>query len=243
MKDSNAVVVGGGHGIGRAAAIKLAGAGARVVVSDVDIVAAQAVAQEIGQGGGRASSAEVDVGDPASVARFAASTLSMLDRLDVLVSTAGVAPKASVVEMGDDVWRRTQSINLDGAFYLSREFAPAMIEKRSGTMVFVASDRALFGQERGSAYASSKAGLIAFVKSLALELGPHGVTANVINPGTTDTRMVQSAGQDLIRKRMAEDPLGQLSQPDDIAEIIFFLAATAGKFMTGQLVTTRMRFG
>ena len=109
-------------------------------------------------------------------------------------------------------------------------------------MVFIASDRALYGKESGSAYASSKAGVIALVKSLALELGRHGVTANVLNPGTTDTPLARlGASAETLAKRVAEDPLGRLSTPEEIAELIQFLAFTAGRFMTGQLITTRMR--
>jgi NAD(P)-dependent dehydrogenase (short-subunit alcohol dehydrogenase family) len=119
-----------------------------------------------------------------------------------------------------------------------------MIPRRAGTMVLIASDRGLLGDKSRSAYAASKGGVIAYAKSLALELGPYEITVNALNPGTTNAGGVRTAMSSEIREqRLKMDPLGKLSEPEDIAEIVLFLAGPAAKFMTGQLVTTRMRFG
>jgi 3-oxoacyl-[acyl-carrier protein] reductase len=117
-----------------------------------------------------------------------------------------------------------------------------MAEAGRGGMVFLTSDRGTLGTAESAPYAASKGGLIALVKSLALALGPHGVTVNAINPGTTDTPMARSGLSDAQwNDRIQKDPLNRLSQPEDIAEIVAFLCGPAGSFMTGQVVTTRMR--
>jgi 3-oxoacyl-[acyl-carrier protein] reductase len=158
------------------------------------------------------------------------------------VHCAGVSPRRTVVEMTDEEWHRVIGINLDGSMYVGRAAARAMLTHGRGTMVFIASDNGTAGQAAKSAYAASKGGLIAFAKSLALELGPHGITVNALNPGTTDTPLVRAEmPPEVWERRLKADPLGRISQPEEIAEIVLFLAGAAGRYMTGQLVTTRMR--
>jgi 3-oxoacyl-[acyl-carrier protein] reductase len=171
-------------------------------------------------------------------------TLAMFGRIDILAHCAGVAPRKPVLEMSDEEWHQVLGINLDGTFYVARAVARPMVQRGSGTMILIASDRGTYGLAGGSHYSASKAGVVAFAKSLALELGPQGVTVNALNPGTTDTPLARGTLTDEEwQKRWSQDPLGRLSTPDDIAEIILFLAGPGGKIMTGQLLTTRMRFG
>jgi len=125
---------------------------------------------------------------------------------------------------------------------VTRAAARAMIPAGGGTMILIASDRGLLGAVNRSAYAASKGGVIAYFKSLAIELAPHGITVNALNPGTTDTPLVRAGmPADLWASRLKTDPLGKMSQPEDIAETVLFLAGAGGRYMTGQLVTTRMR--
>jgi 3-oxoacyl-[acyl-carrier protein] reductase len=236
-----AVVAGAAQGMGAAVAKLLSSEGYAVVVADRDADGLAATSAALMEAGGEVSSVVVDVSRSDSVEALCDAVLKRHGRVDALVNTAGFIFKKEVIDMTDDDWAGMHSVNLNGSFYLGRAFGRTMREQRSGSMLFVASDRALYGQAGGAAYASSKAGVIALVKSLALELGQFGVTVNALNPGTTDTRLARAGGEEFLRKRMAEDPLGKLSTPEDIAALVSFMVGRGGQFMTGQLITTRMR--
>lgn len=244
LANQSALITGGGSGIGRASALALARHGARTVVADRNLAAAEATQQEIAAAGGLALALPVDVANPHAVQAMVDRAVAVFGPPDVLVHCAGIAPRQAVLDMSDAAWREVIAVNLDGTFYVARAVGRVMAERGRGTMILLASDRGIYGHARGAHYAASKAGVIAFMKSLALELGPRGVTVNAINPGTTNTPMVHSTLSDEeYQERARMDPLGRLSEPEDIAEIVLFLATTGGRFMTGQLITTRMRFG
>lgn len=239
-----ALVTGGASGIGLACARLLARNGASVAVADRNLPGAQAARDAIAAAGGEATAFPVDVAHSAAVQSLVDDVLARYGQIDILVHCAGVSPRKNVVDLSDEDWHDVIAINLDGTMYVARAVARHMLPRRSGTMVLIASDRGLLGQSAKSAYAASKGGVIAFAKSLALELGPHGITVNALNPGTTDTPLVRAEMPPALwERRVKEDPLGKLSEPEDIAEIVLFLAGAAGRFMTGQLITTRMRFG
>ncbi|MBI4506216.1 MAG: SDR family oxidoreductase [Chloroflexi bacterium] len=239
-----ALVTGAGSGIGRASALALARQGLRVAAVDRDLAAAEAVRQQMAAAGGTALALTVDVADSAAVDAMVAQAGAALGSPDLLVHCAGIAPRQAVLDMSDHEWRQVMAVNLDGTFYVARAVGRVMAERRAGTMIFLASDRGLYGHARGAHYAASKGGVIALMKSLALELAAHGVTVNAINPGTTDTPMSRATlSDDEWQRRAAQDPLGRLSRPEEIAELVCFLAGPGGHFMTGQLVTVRMRFG
>jgi NAD(P)-dependent dehydrogenase (short-subunit alcohol dehydrogenase family) len=242
MSQLRALVTGGGSGIGRAAALVLARRGVQIGVADLDDVQSATVADDVVARGGDAVSLPVDVADPLSVERMVEAMDSHYGGIDILVHAAGVMSGRPVLEMSLEEWRRTLAINLDGTFYVTRSVARVMCREQAGTMVLLASDRGLYGHRGRSSYAASKGGVIAYMRSLALELGEHGVTVNAINPGVTDTALAREAlPGDLMEKRMEQDPLGRVSTPEDIAEIVLFLSTQANDFMTGQLITTRMR--
>lgn len=219
-----AIVTGGGSGIGLAAAQLLAAQGAQVVVADVK------------------GEPKTDVGDPADVRRLVERTLAQHGRIDVLVHAAGICPRKPILEMGDDDWREVLRVNLDGTFYVTRDVARVMAKQRSGTMILITSDRGVHGSIDYAHYAASKGGMIALAKSLALTLGKYGVTVNSINPGLTDTPLARTANPQW-QDKLALDVLGKSSEPREIAELVLFLAATGGGFMTGQVVSARMRYG
>ncbi|HEV8022011.1 MAG TPA: SDR family oxidoreductase [Candidatus Lustribacter sp.] len=240
LNAKTALVTGGASGIGRACALLLAANGAKVAVADRNAGGAQDVQSEIGT---NAIALAVDVADSAVVQTMTDRTLAAFGRIDILVHCAGVSPRRPVVEMSDEEWRATLAINLDGTMFVTRAVARAMIAAAAGgTMIVIASDRGLLGAVNKSAYAASKGGVIAYFKSLAVELAPHSITVNAINPGTTDTPMLRAGmPSELWASRLKTDPLGKMSQPEDIAEMVLFLAGAGGRFMTGQLITTRMR--
>ena len=240
-----ALVTGGASGMGRSAARLLSKNGAAVAIGDRNLPGAELVRDELTAAGREAIALECDVASPAAVQRMVDRTIERFEKIDILVHCAGGSiGRKDVVDLSDEEWHTVIRVNLDGTMFVTRAVARTMIPRRAGTMVTIASDRGLLGDRSRSAYAASKGGVIAYMKSLALELGPHEITVNTLNPGTTDTRTDRSAMPTGLREeRMKSDPLGKLSQPEDIAEMILFLTGPAARFMTGQLMTTRMRFG
>jgi NAD(P)-dependent dehydrogenase (short-subunit alcohol dehydrogenase family) len=236
------IVTGGASGIGRAAALLLASHGARVVIADRDPERARAVRDEIAGRGGQAVDLAVDIGDPAAVAALVRASVDALGRIDVLVHAAGICPRKPLLEMADDDWREVIRVNLDGTFYVTRDTARIMAAQQAGTMILITSDRGVNGSIDYAHYAASKGGTIALVKSLALALGRYGVTVNGLNPGLTDTPLARAAVTQW-QDKLALDVLGDCSRPDDIAQTILFLAGEGGRYMTGQVVGTRMRHG
>lgn len=239
-----AFVTGAASGIGRGSARALARQGAAIAVCDRNLEGAGTVVQDISDGGGRAIAIGLDIADSAAVQAAVDRTLAEFGQIDVLVNCAGIAPRKPTLDLTDDEWHQVIGVNLDGTHYVSRAVGRVMADRGRGTMILIASDRGIYGLAGGAHYSASKAGVVAYAKSLALELGSKGVTVNAINPGTTDTPLARGTLTDEEwQKRWGSDPLGRLSTPEDIAEIVLFLAGPGGKFMTGQLITTRMRFG
>jgi len=236
------IVTGGASGMGRAAALRLAAAGARVAVADRAAEGARNVRDEIVAAGGQAIGVAVDVGNSTEVAHLVARTQREFGRIDVLLHAAGICPRMPLLEMSDESWREVLRVNLDGSFYVTRDVGRVMAAQKSGTMILVTSDRGVHGSIDYAHYAAAKGGMIALTKSLALCLGKHGVTVNGLNPGITDTPLARAAVTQWEEKRQL-DVLGKCSLPEEIAEMVLFLAGTAGGFMTGQILGTRMRYG
>ena len=242
MQGKAVIVTGGASGMGRAAALLLATHGASVVVADRAAPAASQVCAEIAAQGGMAIDVAVDVGDSAAVATLVERTVQAFGRIDVLLHCAGICPRKPILEMTDDDWREVMRVNLDGTFYVTRDVARIMVAQKAGTMILVTSDRGVHGSIDYAHYAASKGGMIALTKSLALSLGRYGVTVNGLNPGLTDTPLGRAAATQW-QEKMQLDVLGKPSLPEEIAEMVLFLAGTAGAFMTGQILGTRMRYG
>jgi NAD(P)-dependent dehydrogenase (short-subunit alcohol dehydrogenase family) len=237
LRDKVALITGGASGIGAASARLLAKHGAKLVVADVNGDGAGSVAREIG-----GVACAVDVGDSAQVAAMVARTMEAHGRIDVLLHAAGIFPRNPYFEMSDAAWRHVLRVNLDGTFYVTRDVGRVMKAQRSGTMILMTSDRGIHGSADFAHYAAAKGGMLALVKSLALALGKDQVTVNGINPGMTDTPLARG-GNPNWKEKEALDVLGSSSQPEEIAQIVLFLAQTAAPFMTGQIVSTRLRHG
>jgi NAD(P)-dependent dehydrogenase (short-subunit alcohol dehydrogenase family) len=242
VSDKVAIVTGGASGMGRASARLLAANGARVVIADRDVDGARKAQKEISDNGGAAIAFSLDIGNSTEVASLVETTLEQYGRIDILLHAAGVCPRKPFLEMSDDDWRDVLRTNLDGTFYITRDVGRVMAAKGSGTMILLTSDRGIHGSIDYAHYAASKGGMIALTKSLAMTLGKYGVTVNALNPGMTDTPMGRAAVTQW-KEKMALDVLGKYSEPEEIADIVLFLAGTAGSFMTGQIVGTRMRHG
>jgi 3-oxoacyl-[acyl-carrier protein] reductase len=235
LKNKVAVITGGAQGIGRAIALGMAREGAKIVVADLQSEKACSVADEVKMLGGESLGFEVNVADESSVKRLAESTFAGFGRIDILVNDAGIYLKSSVVDMSEADWDRTLDINLGGNFLCCRAFVPAMREQKSGRIMSMASGIGHYGMKQFSHYAASKAAIIGFVKSLARELGPDGITVNAICPGSANTAMPRGhRSEEDVMQRLHSTPLPHVLEPEDIAGPILFLASDAAAYITGQ---------
>jgi NAD(P)-dependent dehydrogenase (short-subunit alcohol dehydrogenase family) len=236
------ITTGGASGIGRASALLLAQHGATVMIADRDEAGAETVASAIAAAGGKGAAAKLDIAESAAVDQIVTTCLDRWGRVDVLVHCAGICPRAPVLDMSDEAWHSVMRVNLDGTFFVTRAVGRVMCAQKSGTMILLTSDRGQNGAADYAHYAASKGGMIALAKSLAIALGQYGVSVNSLNPGMTDTPLARGAIPDSSwQAKQRVDVLGTHSEPSQVAEIILFLAGTAGDFMTGQIVGTRMR--
>jgi 3-oxoacyl-[acyl-carrier protein] reductase len=236
LKDKVAVVTGAAQGIGRAVALRMGREGAKVVLADLQAEKAQAVANEVQALGAQALAFGVNVADEASVKRMAQSALERFGRADILVNVAGIYyPKASVVDLSEEDWDRTIDINVGSNFLCCREFVPAMRAQKSGRIISLASGIGHYGMRQFAHYAASKAAVMGFVKALAREVGPDGITVNAICPGSANTSMPrQHRSEEDVMARLRSTPLPRVLEPEDIAGPILFLASDAAAYITGQ---------
>jgi 3-oxoacyl-[acyl-carrier protein] reductase len=232
-----AVVTGGAQGIGRAIALGLGRQGAKVVVADLQNDKARSVADELGRLDTEALPVEVDVSDESSVKRLAEQTFQRFGRVDILVNDAGVYLKAPVVDISEENWDRTINVNLGGNFLCSRAFVPSMRARKAGRIISIASGIAHYGAKEFAPYAASKAAIIGFVKALARELGPEGITVNAICPGVANTAMPRThRSEEELMARLRSNPLGHVLEPEDFVGPVLFLASDAACYITGQAI-------
>jgi len=236
LEDKVAVITGAAQGIGRAVAFGMGREGAKVVVADLQAEKARSVVNELHTAGSEALAVEVNVAREASVKRMAKSAYDHFGRVDILVNVAGVYdPKASVVELSEEDWDRTMDINVGSNFLCCREFVPAMRAQESGRIISLASGIGHYGMRQFSHYAASKAAVMGFVKALAREVGPDGITVNAICPGSANTSMPrQHRSEQEVMARLRSTPLPHVLEPEDVAGAILFLASDAAAYITGQ---------
>jgi 2-hydroxycyclohexanecarboxyl-CoA dehydrogenase len=244
LSESNRVVVitGGGAGIGRATALRLAQTGFSVAIWDLDRHNAETVASGIRDGGGRAIGIGCDVSDRTSVDAARERTLSELGAPYGLVNNAGV-DRLSIFKDSDPAdWRVILDVNLLGTFHVTHSLLPSMIAAGSGRIVCISSDAARVGSTGEAVYAAAKAGLLGFVKTLARESARNNILVNAVCPGPTDTNLLDLVrsgpkGERIIEAMTRAIPLGRVARPEDIAgAIAFFLSEDAG-YVTGQVLS------
>ena len=232
-----ALITGGGGGIGGAVAQRMAGAGMTVVVADYDHAAAEQVGAQIKAAGGRAEALSVDVTRAREVKALVSDVAHRFGRIDVLANIAGGSFYTKrIEEFTWDEWKRVIDTNLKGTFLMCREVAPVMQRQKSGRIMNTASNYGVTGSALRAPYAAAKAGIITFTKSLALELAPDGVLANTVAPGPTDTpRVMEHETPEARRQRWYSSiPLGRTGQPQDLAEMYYFLTTPEAAAITGQ---------
>ena len=211
--------------------------GAELVVGDLNETNASAVKKKLRVVGGKASALHADISNEESVQATVEAALKEYGRVDILVNNAGIFPTSPVEEMAEQEWDRVIGTNLVGTFLCSKAVVPQLLAQRFGRIISLTSGSAFHGARNGAHYAASKAGIIGFSKSLALELAPHAITVNVICPGITDTAQPRGhQSEEQIYAQGQRIPLGRIGQPEDLAGPAVFLASDAARFITGQTI-------
>ncbi|WP_028927002.1 SDR family NAD(P)-dependent oxidoreductase [Pseudonocardia acaciae] len=235
LPDKIAIVTGAGRGIGRAIAEKLAAEGTTVVVADVDGDTASATAAAVGGLGVTA-----DVTSPESVAALASRVWDRYGRIDVLVNNAGWDKVGPFLDSDPADWDRIIKINLYGVLNVCKAVLPLMVSRGAGAVVNIGSDAGRVGSSGEAVYSATKGGVIAFTKTLAREMARHRIRVNCVCPGPTDTQLFAELGGDDPKLREALTraiPFRRLAEPEDLANMVAFLASDEAGYVTGQTVS------
>jgi NAD(P)-dependent dehydrogenase (short-subunit alcohol dehydrogenase family) len=236
--NSVALITGGGNGIGRAVAHRFARAGMTVVIADYDHAAAEQVRGEVAESGAKADALSVDVTIAREVIALVSDVAQRFGRIDILTNIAGGSFYTKRIE--DFTWtefKRVIDTNLKGTFLMCREVARLMQKQGAGRIINTASNYGVTGSALRAPYSAAKAGIVGFTKSLALELAPDGIRVNTVAPGPTDTpRVMEKETPEARRQRWySAIPLGRTAQPEDLAELYYFLTTPESAAITGQL--------
>ena len=232
-----AVVTGASRGIGRAIALELARRGARVVVNyNRSAEAAAEVVAAIEAEGGEATAVQADVSDLAQARALVQAAQKTYGRIDVLVNNAGVTRDQLILMMREDDWDTVIQVDLKSVFNTCKAAARAMVRQRYGRIVNISSVSGIAGQGGQTNYAAAKAGIIGFTKSLAKELGPRGITVNVIAPGLIPTDLTAVMPEELRQRAIDLTPLGRLGRAEEVAYAVAFLASDEAAFITGAVL-------
>lgn len=233
-----ALVTGAGRGIGRAIALKLAGAGYDVALNyRTSAREAEETASEIIIAGRRAMAVQADVVDAGEVAAMVARTEDVLGPVSLLVNNAGFSWWGLFQDLDYAAWRRLFAVNVDGAYHCIQAVLPWMLREKRGNIINVSSVWGQRGAACEAAYAATKAALIGLTRSLAAELAPSGIRVNAVAPGCIETDMLQSLGAETVASLAEETPMGRIGAPEDVAKAVRFLASQDAAFITGQVLT------
>jgi 3-oxoacyl-[acyl-carrier protein] reductase len=236
MQNRIAFVSGASRGIGRACALALAQAGARVVVTARRLENVEPVAREIRNAGGQAFTVAMDLSAADSIRSAFATAARELGRIDILVNNAGITKDGLALRMKQEDWESVLATNLSGAFLATQQVLLAMMRERWGRIINITSVVGEAGNAGQSNYAASKAGLIGLTKSLAQEMASRGITVNAVAPGFIETDMTQGLDPAVKERTLAAIPLKRFGQPGDVAAAVRFLASDEAGYITGHVL-------
>jgi len=241
LKNKVAIVTGARRGMGKSHAIKLAKAGAKVVVSDISQEECQSVVDEIKKNGGDGLAVKCNVTKKEEVEAMVRAAVEKWGKIDILVNNAGICEFKPFLELTEEEWDKTININLKGYFLCAQACAKEMVKQKSGAIVNIASI-AMGQMGKGMAglahYSASKGGIAALTKTLALELAPYNIRVNAIAPGAIDTPMAASVKMDpkVLEGTLAMIPLHRMGKAEEVSNTVLFLVSEASSYMTGSVV-------
>ena len=235
LEERVAVVTGGASGVGAGVATVLAREGARTVIADIDLPAAERVAESLRGEGADAIALEVDLVDPAAVDRMAAAVIDRWGRIDILSANAGIYPSAMIEEIDDAFLDRILDLNVKGAVHSIRACLPAMRESGYGRVVMTSSITGNHVSAEGySVYGASKAAMLGLMRGFALEVVRDGITINAILPGNVRTPVVEALDKEYMDWILRAIPMGRLAEPEELGWAVRFLASEEAAYITGQ---------
>lgn len=236
MQGKVALVTGGARGIGKSICEALARSGCDVVVSDIDGDGAKATAKLLEATGVRALGVKANVASAEDVETMVKETLTAFGRLDILVNNAGITRDNLLMRMSEADWDLVIQINLKGAFLCTKAVIRPMMKQRSGKIINVASVIGRMGNAGQANYAASKAGLIGLTRSTAKEVASRNIQVNAVAPGFIQTEMTHVLDQEVIDNYLKSIPANRAGSPEDVANVIHFLASPASDYVTGQVI-------
>ncbi len=232
-----AIVTGSGRGIGQAIALKLAEVGATTVINDIGEAAfVNSVAEEIRAMNRESLAILADVSLSSDADRLVEETIAAFGRIDILVTNVGIPRDHLLLKMSDEDWDKVITVNLKSVFLCTRAVLRHMIKQRWGRIISIASIIGIVGNPGQANYASAKAGIIGFTRTIAKEVASRSITANAIAPGFIDTKMTQQLEENQRQELKKRIPLGYLGTPRDVAEAVAFLASEEARYITGQVL-------
>ena len=242
LTGKKAIVTGGASGIGRAAAILLAQAGAVVTILDLDERGGETVVRQIVKAGGKAMFVRGDVSRATDCQNAVQETVEVHGGVDILFNNAGVIRRATVTEISEEDWDRIMAINVKSIFLMSKYAIPFMEKVGGGAIVNNASGWGLTGGARAAVYCASKGAVVNLTRAMAVDYGPKNIRVNCIAPGDTDTSMLREEARQLgepeaaFLKESASRPLGRVGRPEEIAAAVLYLASDAASFVNGTIL-------
>ena len=237
LKNKTAIITGSSRGIGKKIAETLAKEGVNVVITATNSDKASSVAEEIKSAYNvETLGLEHDAKSSESCKNVIAKTIEKFWSIDILVNNAGITKDMLVIQMDDNAWNDVLSTNLSGAFYTSREAAKNMLRARKGKIINISSVIGKMGNAGQANYAAAKAGLIGITKSMAKEFAPRNICVNAIAPGFIQTDMTDALPEDTVKGIMSITPLKKLGTPEDVANLVLFLASDMSNYITGEVI-------
>lgn len=236
MTNRTAFITGASRGIGRACALSLAQAGARVAVAARNVDQLETLAGEIRSAGHAAFAVPIDLGNSESIKEAIAKAARDFGPIAILVNNAGITKDGLAMRMKKDDWDTVIATNLTGAFLAIQQVLPGMMRERWGRIINISSVVGEMGNPGQANYVASKAGLIGLTKSIAQEMGSRNITVNAVAPGFVETDMTQGLSKELKDKMLANIPLKRMGRPEDVAAAVRFLASEQASYITGHVL-------